>query len=73
MTHSLEITRCPTCGSKEIRRVRRDVRRRARGRSYVVRDLEFHECPECGEHVYDREAMRRIEAASPAYDRVGSC
>jgi hypothetical protein len=46
------------------------VTRRYKGRSYVVPDLEFHECPACQEKLYGREAMRRIEAHSPAFARV---
>jgi YgiT-type zinc finger domain-containing protein len=37
------------------------------GQAYVVPDLEYHECPDCGERVYDPQAMRKIEAISPAY------
>ena len=37
------------------------------GKPYQVENLEFHECPNCGERVYDREAMRAIEARSPAF------
>jgi predicted RNA-binding Zn-ribbon protein involved in translation (DUF1610 family) len=33
----------------------------------VVRDLEYYECPVCGEQVFDREEMRKIEARSPAF------
>jgi YgiT-type zinc finger domain-containing protein len=72
MRERLSITRCPTCGSGSIRRVRRDLRREVRKQKYVVRGLEFHECPECGEKVFDRQAMRRIQAASPAYTRAGT-
>jgi hypothetical protein len=39
----LKITTCPTCGSKKIKLVRRDLQRTVRGQSYVVPDLEFHE------------------------------
>jgi len=34
---------------------------------YNVPRLEYHECPECGEKVYDRQAMQRIQEQSPAY------
>jgi hypothetical protein len=34
---------------------------------YTVENLEFYECPDCKERVYDREAMRAIEANSPAF------
>ncbi len=37
------------------------------GQPYVVPDLEFHECPACGEQLYGPEAMRKIQAYSPAY------
>lgn len=38
-----------------------------RGRTYLVEGLEFYECPVCSERVFDREALRRIEAQSPAF------
>ncbi len=60
------ITNCPTCGSERIKKVRRKWVGKYRGRAYVVPRLEFYECPVCGEKVYDREAMRKIEAYSPA-------
>jgi len=63
----VDIQKCPTCGSTKIRKVRRNWRGEFEGRAYTVPDLEFHECPECGEKVYDREAMRKIEARSPAF------
>ena len=62
-----KITECPTCGSGKIRRAKRNLRRSYRGQTYVVPNLHFLECPDCGERVYDREAMRKIEAYSPAY------
>jgi hypothetical protein len=37
------------------------------GKPYTIPNLEFYECPDCGEHIYDRVAMRKIEAHSPAY------
>ena len=40
---------------------------RYRGQTYTVESLEFYECPDCKEHVYDPEAMRAIEANSPAF------
>lgn len=63
------ISACPTCGSNTIRKVRQDLLREYEGASYVVPDLEYYECPVCGERVYDREAMRRIEVHSPAFKR----
>ena len=72
MSTKLEIKICPTCGSGKIKRVRRNCRRTALGRSYTVPSLEFYECPDCGEKLYDSEAMEKIEAASPGFSGVGN-
>ncbi len=66
----LEITICPTCGSDRIKKVKRDLKRTFKGVSYTVPALEFHECPNCGEKLFDRGAMRKIEAHSPAYQKA---
>ena len=63
----LKITECPTCGSKRIKRVRRNFRDTWKGQAYVVPNLEFEECPDCGERLFDHAAMQKIEAHSPAY------
>lgn len=70
MTTAPQITRCPTCGSAKIRRLRKTVTRTHAGRTYVVPDLAFWDCPACGERVYDREAIRQIAARSPAYQKA---
>ncbi|MBN1362868.1 MAG: YgiT-type zinc finger protein [Sedimentisphaerales bacterium] len=67
---ALELTICPSCGSTEIKKVRRDWSGRFQDQSYTVPSLEFYECPVCGERVYDREAMRKIQEHSPAFARV---
>ena len=58
----LKITECPTCGSDKIGKVRRNWRGESKGKPYVVPNLKFYECPSCGERLYDRDAMRKIEA-----------
>jgi len=63
----MQINRCPTCGSTRIERVRRDWTGEFQDKKYRIEALEFYECPACGEQVFDREAMRRIEARSPAF------
>lgn len=65
----MRITMCPSCGSKRIKEVRRNWSSQFRGQTYTVPNLEFYECPECGEKVYGREAMRRIEAHRAAHTR----
>ena len=69
MNKSLSIKICPTCGSEKIKRVRRNLSGRFAGRPYTVPSLEFYECPDCGEKVYDREAMRKIAATSGVFNR----
>ena len=70
MNNKLQIKTCPTCGSNEIRRVVRDITRNYKGQTYIVPKVEFYDCPNCGEKVYDREAMLKIEAHSPAYHKT---
>jgi YgiT-type zinc finger domain-containing protein len=62
----LEILVCPVCGGK-VKQVREDWVGAYKGKTYIVPDLEYYICEECGEKIYPREAMRKIEACSPAY------
>jgi YgiT-type zinc finger domain-containing protein len=64
--NTLTITVCPSCGSPKIKKVRRNWTGTYQGQPYCVPSLEFYDCPACGEKVYDREAMRRIEEHRPA-------
>lgn len=66
------ITTCPACGSAKIKKVRRNWSGEYKGQVYAVEDLEFYECPDCHERVYDPEAMRAIEAHSPAFSKVAA-
>lgn len=67
-TFNIEI--CPACESKRIKKVRRNWTGSFKGMKYTVPALQYYECPDCGERVYDREAMRQIEVHSPAFDRA---
>ena len=67
---AVHITICPTCGSRKIKLVRRNSTRSYKGKPYTVPNLEFYECPDCGERLYDRDAMRKIEKYSPAYAKL---
>ena len=62
-----KISICPTCRSRRLKSVQRTITRCGEGETYTVPNLAFHECPDCGERLYDRDAMRKIEAHSPAY------
>jgi YgiT-type zinc finger domain-containing protein len=66
----MEIKQCPSCGSPKIQRVRKNWDGEFRGKAYRVKHLEFYHCPDCGEQVFDRDAMRKIEARSPAFSRL---
>ncbi len=66
----MEINICPSCGSRQIEKLHRDWEGDFEGKHYVVRDLEYYECPACGECVFDREAMQKIEERSPAFGRA---
>ena len=54
----IKITICPMCGSDKINKVRRNWTGKAQGQTYIVPKLEYYECPDCNEEVYDREAMQ---------------
>ena len=62
----LEIKICPVCGGK-VQKITEDWVGEYMGKKYVVPDLEYYICEECGERIYPREAIRKIEAYSPAY------
>ena len=67
---TVAFTKYSTCGSDKIKKVRRQWTGKFHGQAYLVPRLEFHECPACSEKVYDREAMRKIEAHSPAFAKA---
>jgi YgiT-type zinc finger domain-containing protein len=67
MSQTSQPTLCPTCEQAQVRRVREDWTGQFQGKVYTVQGLEFHVCPHCGEKIYSPTAMRRIEAASPAF------
>jgi YgiT-type zinc finger domain-containing protein len=63
---------CPSCGRNRINKVRRNWQGKYQGQKYTVEKLEFHECPDCDEKVYNREAMRAIEAKSPVFAKYAA-
>lgn len=66
----IKIISCPTCGSKKIKKVRRNSVREFQGKKYTVPNLEYYACPDCGEELYDHQAMQKIEEYSPAYAKA---
>ena len=63
----LEIKKCPSCDNGEIKKIRRNWTGIYKGKAYTVPNLRYYECAECGERIYDRDAMQEIEAHSPAF------
>jgi YgiT-type zinc finger domain-containing protein len=53
------------CGSRKIRRVRRDVKIDVGQLHFIVPAVGFDECPQCGEQFFDLAAMEKIEAHRP--------
>jgi YgiT-type zinc finger domain-containing protein len=57
----MAIRRCPTCGSRRIRRQIMTIKATVRGKTATVPGLELEVCPDCGEKLFDLEASRRME------------
>ena len=67
MNSKFFIKTCPTCGSDKIQLAVKDVIRKYKGQTYTVPTVEVYECSNCGEKVYGKAAIQKIEAYSPAY------
>ena len=59
---TFHISACPACWSTAIRAVQKDWSERYADKRYVVRNLRYFHCTQCGEKLYDPNAMRRIQA-----------
>ena len=65
----IKLTVCPNCYSKNLKKVRRTVSGTRQEKRYSVPGVEFYECSDCGERIYDPTAMRQIEQGSHAGGR----
>ena len=61
---------CPTCGSSRIRHRKKDWHGTYKNEEYTVEDLEYDECADCGEQVFDRDAVRHMQEVSPAFKHL---
>ena len=61
----VKISKCPSCGSHRMRRATQDWAGEFKGRRYTVPNVPFDECPDCGEKVFDRDAVRKIQSHRP--------
>jgi len=57
----MAIRRCPTCGSRRIRRETVTVKATVRRKAAEVPNLQLEVCSDCGEKLFDLEASRRME------------
>ena len=62
----IKLTVCPNCYSKNLKKVRRTVSGTRQGKRYSVPGVEFYECPDCDERIYDPTAIQQIEQGSRA-------
>jgi YgiT-type zinc finger domain-containing protein len=60
----LKLTVCPNCGKKNLKKKRKAVTGTRQGKQYSAPDVEFYECADCGEKIYDPAAIRHIEQHS---------
>jgi YgiT-type zinc finger domain-containing protein len=67
MNNKFFIKTCPTCGSDKIQLVVKDIIRKYQDQTYTVPSVEFYICSNCGEKVYDKTAIQKVEEFSPAY------
>ena len=72
MNGKFQIKTCPTCDSDNIKLVTKDIIRNYKDQTYTFPKVEFYECSNCGEKIYDRAAIQKIEAVSPAYQHKNS-
>jgi len=54
--------KCPSCGSRKIKLVEGDYLTTTRGKRIMVPNVRRHECPACGEVLFDYEAVKQIES-----------
>lgn len=59
------IKTCPICGSKRIRRVKRNIESNRGGRAFIAHGIEIEQCPACGERLFGPEALAQIESQRP--------
>jgi YgiT-type zinc finger domain-containing protein len=67
-----ELKHCPSCGSVNVQKVQKPWTRQYQGKTYTIPELEYTECADCGECIYDRQTMQTIEAHSPAFSHLHS-
>lgn len=67
----IKLSICPNCGSKNLKKVRKTVSTNRQGKRYSVPAVQFYECPDCGERIYDPTAMRQIERSHADLRRLG--
>jgi len=57
----MNISICPTCGSRRIKKITGFLDVHVKGKTVRVPDIESHRCEKCGETLTDIENERRID------------
>jgi len=60
----LKLNVCPNCGNKNLKKVHKTVTGTRNGKRYSAPNVDYYECPDCGERIYDPAAIRQIEEHS---------
>ena len=53
---------CPTCGSRKMRLVKKDLEFIHKGRKVIVPQVECEECQNCGESITNYAANQYIDS-----------
>ena len=56
------LNECPTCGSRKIRVVKKDLEFVHHGRKVIVPEVECEECQNCSEVITDYAANQYIDS-----------
>jgi YgiT-type zinc finger domain-containing protein len=60
---------CPTCGSRKIRFIKKDLEFSHRGQKIIVPQVECEECPDCEEVITDYAANQYIDLIVFGHER----
>jgi predicted nucleic acid-binding Zn-ribbon protein len=65
----LAIKTCPTCGSRKIRRVKRQIESNRGGHPFIAKNIEIEECPIAASGFSARKLLRKLRPNVPGAGR----
>ena len=57
-----KIKTCPSCEEKALKIVISDISRLYNGKTIIIPDVQYEKCSNCGEELYDGEAIDKIDS-----------